>query len=377
MHIGGPQRSLLNLLPEFDKTKYRVTLKLFNKSGALLNELPQDISVVSIEPAALFEPVCLKSIKSILSIIPRIVIRSLMIFSKTIYRNNKNWHWLIMSLFIKRDKTHYDVAIAYMEGISIYYLVDKINSKIKIGRMPTDYGAAKQLNKHWDYNYFKKLYKVFVVSPKTREVFITVFPDFKNKVEVFYSIVSKKNIQKQALNGQTYSDQFDGIRILTISRLHVAKGIGIAIESCKILRSKGYNIRWYVLGDGQNTYFNNLIKSLELEEVFVLLKPTPNPYGYLNNCDIYVQPSFLEGRSNAVNEAKALAKPIVLTNFPTAKEHIQENITGLIAEMSPTSLSEKLITLIENPSMRQHLSNNLNKTEFANDDVVQKITTLI
>ena len=45
MHIGGVQKSLLNLLWEIHKD-YDITLLLFYKGGRLLEEIPDDIKII-------------------------------------------------------------------------------------------------------------------------------------------------------------------------------------------------------------------------------------------------------------------------------------------------------------------------------------------
>ena len=45
MHIGGVQKSLLNLLNEIHKD-YDITLLLFYKGGRLLEEIPDDIKII-------------------------------------------------------------------------------------------------------------------------------------------------------------------------------------------------------------------------------------------------------------------------------------------------------------------------------------------
>jgi glycosyltransferase involved in cell wall biosynthesis len=51
--------------------------------------------------------------------------------------------------------------------------------------------------------------------------------------------------------------------------------------------------------------------------------------------------SVFEGKSIALEEAKILKKPIVITNFSTASEQITDGKTGLIAEMNAQSVAEK------------------------------------
>ena len=86
----------------------------------------------------------------------------------------------------------------------------------------------------------------------------------------------------------------------------------IAIKAAAILVKKGYTIKWYVLGEGEerNT-LEQSIKEHNLIANFILLGIKENPYPYINNATIYVQPSRFEGKSLAIDEAKILHKPIL------------------------------------------------------------------
>lgn len=376
MHIGGPQRSLLNLLSIIDYSKFEVTVKMFKKEGVLLKEIPKNVSVIPVEPSELFKSISIKSIKSLFYLLPRLLIKILKFIYIKIFRTDFNIFWSIASILMPKDYITYDVAIAYQEGISIYYLISKINSPIKIGRIPTDYKAAN-LNKAIDFPYFKKLDKIFVVSPEIREIFISVFPEFKPKVEIFYSIISSKFIKERAKHGKGFNDSFNGVRILTISRLHSTKGIDIAIHASSILVKWGVIFKWYVIGDGNSVYYEELVHKLCLNDKFIFIQPTSNPYGYLDQCDIYVQPSLYEGRSNAVNEAKSLAKPIVLTNFSSAYEHIINNKTGLISEITPESLAQNIALLIKNRELQNRFIDNLKNNNLDNSNEIEKIYCLL
>ena len=46
MKVGGVQKSLCNLLWSLDPQKYEVTLLLFSKTGAYLDEIPDTVRVV-------------------------------------------------------------------------------------------------------------------------------------------------------------------------------------------------------------------------------------------------------------------------------------------------------------------------------------------
>ena len=88
-----------------------------------------------------------------------------------------------------------------------------------------------------------------------------------------------------------------------------------------------------------------------------------NPYPYFAQCDIYVQTSSFEGFGLTLSEAKILHKPIVTTNFPSAYDQIVDEENGLIADMTPESVAEMIIRLIENPTLKNRLIENTGKEE--------------
>ena len=84
-----------------------------------------------------------------------------------------------------------------------------------------------------------------------------------------------------------------------------------------------------------------------------------NPYPYIKKCDIYVQPSREEGYGMTVAEAKLLQRAIVITDFLTAGEHIQNGENGYIVPINQSELALKIMCLIKRPEKREQFSHNL------------------
>ena len=74
--------------------------------------------------------------------------------------------------------------------------------------------------------------------------------------------------------------------------------------------------------------------------------------------------SFYEGKSIALEEAKILHKPIVITNFSSAKDQIKDNETGLIADMNAESIAEKLQYLYNDRALQEKLISHLKKEKL-------------
>ena len=125
------------------------------------------------------------------------------------------------------------------------------------------------------------------------------------------------------------------------------KGYDLAVETARILKSKGLKFKWNFVGDGgERPAVEELIKKYHLENEIMLWGMQPNPYPYMAAADIYVQTSRFEGFGLTIAEAKILGKPIVSTNFDVVHDQLKHEVNGLIAEMTPESLAEEVLRLI-------------------------------
>lgn len=82
--------------------------------------------------------------------------------------------------------------------------------------------------------------------------------------------------------GDGFEDNFEETRILTVGRVSEEKGQHMIIPIVAKLKEEGYNIRWYIVGEGglRNKY-ESLIKNYNLESEIVFLGATNNPYKYM------------------------------------------------------------------------------------------------
>lgn len=376
MYSGGPQRSLLNLISVINSNKYSIELLLFRRGGILYNEIPSFVKVSFVKPQGLYCRFRDSKFKFILFLPLRGIIKCIIALIPVSDQRKQEFLWIANSFFTRKNKQHFDMAIAYIEGFCIKYLSKKIRSSIKVGRIPTDYKSAK-LNKNIDIKYFKKMNYLFAVSDENKRILGDVFPSLKDRIVVFQSIISPEVIKKMSLVGVNFKDEYKGIRILTMARYCLSKGIDLAIETCYLLIKEGYNIRWYFLGSGRSELFMNKIKELGITNDFVLIKEVSNPYAYLQQADIYVQPSKYEGKSNSINEAKAMSKQIIITNFLTAKDHLINMKEGIIAEMNAESIADAIKSLINQPKLGSSFSLNLSRSFKGNESEIEKLYQLL
>ena len=362
---AGAEKALLELLKEFPKEEYEVSLYVLLNQGELISQIPQyvkvlnqnysDVSVLSKEGkkvlnrqifCRLFQKgAVFKNIPYLLKGLMR------MIKCKKVYPDKLLWR--VMSDGGMKSEDTYDLAVAYLEGGSTYYVHDHVNAKRKIAFLHVDYTHAGYTRK-LDKNCYQDFDRIFTVSEEVRNSLERVYPECKERIMVFPNLIDQKGIREKAKEKGGFSDEYDGWRLLTVGRLTSQKAYEIAIDAMKLLKEKGVQARWYVLGEGElREVLQRQINRLGLEKDFLLLGAVENPYPYYAQCDLYVHATRFEGKSIAVQEAKILGCPILVSDCNGNREQVKDGVDGSVCALTPESVSTKIEELLENEKQRE------------------------
>lgn len=386
--LGGIAKSLLALFNEL-KDRYEIDLLLMKQEGLFLQLIPNNVRLLpepirhefrDPHPRHIF--VNFKSLSTVqwLSWIGYSVKCSIGRLTGGLHR-----HIQVMDKWLGKhtpaQKKHYDAAIAYQGGRCIYYLVENVDADIKIGYVHSDYSKNETdfMLKPTDRDFFPRLDFVVTISAECQMSLKKEFPEIADKFIVIENICSPNYINRLSLSGDSFKDKFGGYRIVTMGRFDIkTKGFDLALDACRILIDKGLNIRWYVLGDGiERPTLESMIRDRNLTNNFILLGAKINPYPYIKDADIYVQPSRVEGKSVALDEVKALSKPIVVTDFSTVFDQFIDNKTALICKKEATDIAKKISNLILNCDLRDNLSQNLKAEKVGNEEQAEVFISLI
>lgn len=370
--VGGTERVLLNMLSDFDFDRYDVTLWLMKEDGPMFKNIDSRIHLRFADTVDGWD--CIKH--DIRNRNFSHMIKG--IFARTYLK--KDWlheKWYLNEIYPTVDEK-YDCVVAYM-GISATVASFALNRLI---------GKKKILWVHGIFNFtkieccflnnqYKKFDLVYCVSKDARDDFIKKFPKSRNKVYLYYN-----HIDTGRIINMTQCDMDTSMRhtsIVTVARLSEEKGQNMVPRITRMLLDQGYMIHWYLIGEGA---LREVVEA-EIEKHNVggfvhLLGTKENPYPYIKNCDIYVQPSFREGYCTTTVEAKILQKPIVTTDAPGMREQFVSGENGLIVDaMTPEALFDGIKTLIDHPEMREKFVENLKNEGYDNTKELQKLYDFI
>lgn len=281
--------------------------------------------------------------------------------------------WKLMSDAAKRFHRTYDLAIAYLEGGSAYYVADYVKAKKKVAFIHIDYGKAGY-TRALDEDCYLAFDRIFAVSDEVREEFLAAYPECSEKTRVFHNLLNQGKIREMAAKEGGFSDAFDGIRLLTVGRLDWQKAYEIAIVAMARLKKSGYKVRWYVLGEGhERARLERRIAKLGLERDFLLLGAVPNPYPYYAQCDIYVHATRFEGKSIAIQEAQTLGCPIIASDCNGNREQITDGVDGILCALNAKDIAAAIASLIDDEGLREAYAAASGKKEFSHDKELEML----
>lgn len=368
MGIGGGEKAILELLRQIDLEKYEVSLFVLTGQGELINQIPEKVYLLNQKSYPISVLDRKGKIRLLKTSIQRMIQRG-SVFKRTGYiikclgsmmgqnRIQKDkLLWKVFSDGAQRFEKEFDLAVAYLEGGSAYYVASHVNAKKKVAFIHTNYGLSGY-NRVLDEDCYVKFDNVFTVSASVKASFLAAYPECAGITEVFYNLIDRNKIILESKAEGGFSDDYVGVRILTVGRLVPQKALDLAIDTMNVLKRADMEIRWYVLGEGElRRQLKDHIMSHGLEEDFILLGTVANPYPYYKQCDLYVHTAYIEGKSVAIEEAQILGCAILATEYDGVREQIEDGVDGAICEPNPEKLAEKILKFVRDPQTALDLS---------------------
>lgn len=362
--IGGAEKSLVNLLNILDYNRYDVDLLMFKRWGELMAQIPPNVNVISVpeievlyggKPAEKIPSIKYLSLKAI-----RWVATAAALFSEKEFDRQRSFRWgRFYSKAVPRLSGDYDSAISFSGGETFWYLADNANAKRFITFFHNDFSNI-DVDTAYHLRYLQKADYVDTVSEACANSLKRIFPSIKDKVHVVYNPTCVNLIQ--SMSNETISDGFaediDVLKIVSIGRLEKQKGFDIAAEAAAIVNKKvGVKFEWIVIGDGsERQYIEKIIERERISDIFRLIGKKINPYPYLKQADLFLQPSRYEGKSVAIDEARVFGLPVLATNYSSVRDSVNDGVDGIIVPMNPEGIADGIASLINDKQCLAHLA---------------------
>lgn len=367
---GGAEKSLISLLNCLPKDQYNIDVLVFNQTGLFSQLVPTHVNVIEADFPYKYLNIPISNIKSYIKA-PIIIFKKIKSYllstqNKELAIQQSIWNqWRNSIPPMKKD---YDIAISYLEGITNYFIIEKVKANKKIIWVHNEYNKLNY-NKDYDLKYFKQADKIITISETCESDLKENFPSLSSKIQVLANISDEKLIKKLAETkeeDENFNPSLSCLKLLTIGRFTPQKNYPLLLDTAKELQDRNVNFKWFIIGDGPlKKDIIKKIQSLNLNDKVYLLGLKSNPYYFMKQSDIIVQTSLFEGKSIVLDEAKILCKPIVSTDYPTVYDAIKDKETGIISKMNATSLSEDIIKLATSDLFRK-IPQNLQSTTTNN-----------
>lgn len=387
MGQGGAETALLELLRRLDPENYELSLLVLLGQGELIDRLPSYVRLLNGEYDA----------TSVLTADGRKHLRRHVL--KTMFRRGAVFRalpyltgqlcamlrrrrllvdkllWRVAAMGAPRFRERFDMAVAYLEGGSAYYVADYVDADVKAGFIHIDYVQAGY-TRSLDRDCYTKFQRVFCVSDEVKNVFTTVYPEVE--CQIFHNLISQERIRERAKEPGGFSDGYQGVRILTVGRLNAQKAFEVSVGAMRMLKEAGVQARWYVLGEGEErARLEACVREQGLQEDFLLPGTVSNPYPYFAQADLYVHATRYEGKSIAIQEAQTLGCAVLVSDCSGNREQVEDGVDGLLCELTERAVCDGVLRLLREPGLRERLGRSAAEKKLEDGEETDKLLSLL
>ena len=390
MELGGAERALLGLLNALDTNKVDVDLFLNQHTGEFMPLIPKKINLLPERRGynAIERPMAQILKESQFGIaLGRLKARwhhakyhaKLGSVEKTFDSSAFHYAADAVQPYLPPlyDLGEYDLAISFLQPHNI--VLNKVKAKKKIAWIHTDYSTI-HINRELELPVWAGFDHIVSISRDCTRSFLEAFPSLKDKIIEIENILSNQFVRNQAkLLDVTEEMPKTGINLLSVGRYCHAKNYDNLPDITRRLIEMGLSdLKWYIIGfGGDEPLIRQRIAEVRMENHVILLGKKENPYPYIKACDIYVQPSRYEGKSVTVREAQVLCKPVIVTNYPTAKSQIMDGVDGIVVPMGNEACAHRMAEAINDIELQKSVTSYLYTHDYGNESEVEKIYKLL
>jgi len=145
------------------------------------------------------------------------------------------------------------------------------------------------------------------------------------------------------------------VRFLLVARLLKAKGIAEYAKAARRLRQSYPDLKFQLLGPydrSPDSISRDEVQSWVNEGIIDYLGETRDVRPYIEDCTVFVLPSYREGIPRAILEAMAMGRPVVTTESPGCRSTVEHGENGfLVPAKNPEKLAEAMERFVRQPEL--------------------------
>jgi glycosyltransferase involved in cell wall biosynthesis len=390
LELGGAEISLIGLLRSLDYSKYDVDLFVYSHRGELMEFIPEEVNLLpEIPEYAQIERPLKDVVRDGYWKIAYARLKAKLQFRRYVRRNHPKDNSAILqyvssavspSLPSLEYLGEYDLAISFLTPHNI--VLEKVKAKKKAAWIHTDYSRI-DVNTDVELPVWSAFDHIVSISPEVTKAFVGRFPSLEPKIIEIENILSPEFVRERVelISEAVVSREIkkeDGVtNLLSVGRFCEAKNYDNVPDICRRIIEAGCPVRWYLIGyGGDESLIRRKIAEAGMDNNVIILGKKSNPYPYIKACDIYVQPSRYEGKSVTVREAQILCKPVVITDYATARSQVRDGVDGVIVPLDNEGCAKGIVSLIKDIDRQRNLIDFEKSNDFGNERECNKIESL-
>lgn len=386
LELGGAEAALLGMLDAWDYDRAEVDLFLYAHRGDLMGHIPARVNLLPEKGAyaAIEIPGTEALRRGHIGVVAgrwlakrsfaRYQARSGHMHPDAIQAHIGRW----VTPFLPRiGEGTYDLAISYLTPH--HPVIHRVNARRKAAWIHTDYSYIPT-DPAMELPMWGAFDDLVAVSDGVRDSFVHRYPSLAPRVTTIENIMPVTMIRRRAAEvaDTRMSDRtFD---ILTVGRFTDQKNFeNVPYVLSRLMELTGRrDIRWHIIGYGPGEgVIRDHIERAGMNDYIIMHGKQLNPYPFMAGCDLYVQPSRFEGKSVCVREAQALGRPVVITDFSTARSQLTDGVDGLILPLDNERLAAGLARVVADADLRARLAGECRRRDYSNRQETDKIYSLI
>ncbi len=369
---GGIEHSMITMLNLLNKEKYDITLFTYLENLTLLPLVPKEVRFINDKqkphyyrkPKAVFY----NSVKSVTQKLKLNRINDKFSEKLRNYIHLQKVKHPSKDIF-KNEK--FDVVVSNAIGICTEMALE-FNAK----NYYVFFRCSIDMHHEMLEKTFPKYSGIIAVSDGVKQMLVKNYPDMQDKIQVIKNYVNAQQIINKS------NDKVELVKnkliLCTCGRLSEEKGFDLAVESANILKNNGLDFIWYFVGDGaERRKTEELINKYNLNEYIKITGYVDNPFPYIKDCDIYIQPSYHESFGRTIKEAVILGKTVVSTDTAGGHTVLENEKYGEIVPVSSSDIAKGILTARNKAQQGLYMKYDLIQNEKEKSDFVSQLESIL